>query len=151
MGYRPSLSREAIAAAGLRLVETRGAEALSMRRLAGELGCSPMALYRHVSDKRELLVLVLEQVAAGIELPEPVGSPRQRLVELFGGLYDYLRVHACLDMQAFTTFSKVVTATTPLTRSRRRRSLRGSLTSAAAADPALTLWQRNPAGRRGSI
>lgn len=93
------------------------------------------------------------------------GSPRLRISAVRSGLgFGCRRSSLCmyqvgrdssssvtLDMRAPTTYSKVATATTPLTGSGRRRSLRGSLTSAAAADPALTSWQWNLAGRRGAI
>lgn len=61
---RPArLSREAIVSAGVAVVSEHGVDRLSMRRVADQLMCSPMALYRHVRDKEELLVLVLAQLA----------------------------------------------------------------------------------------
>ncbi|MET7400474.1 TetR/AcrR family transcriptional regulator [Dactylosporangium sp. NPDC005572] len=84
------LSREVIVAAGRRLAEEGGAAALSMRRVATEVGCSPMALYRHVADKRELLILVLEDVARGLRPDPPEGAPQEQLEALFVMLHDYL-------------------------------------------------------------
>ncbi len=40
-----------------------------MRSLAGELGVVPMALYRHVADKRDLVDAVLDRAMARVELP----------------------------------------------------------------------------------
>ncbi|MGH9023697.1 MAG: TetR/AcrR family transcriptional regulator, partial [Acidimicrobiia bacterium] len=40
---------------GLRILSAEGIEAVSMRRLAGELGLSPMAIYSYVETKDELL------------------------------------------------------------------------------------------------
>jgi AcrR family transcriptional regulator len=63
------------------IVEQDGIGALTMRRVARELGSSPMAIYRHVRDKDELLVLLLDRLAA--ELPRARFSevPRERLAQ----------------------------------------------------------------------
>jgi AcrR family transcriptional regulator len=57
-----------------------GIDALTMRRVATELDASPMAIYRHVADKDELLVLLLDRLAA--ELPRPMlpSDPRERVL-----------------------------------------------------------------------
>lgn len=68
---RAPLSREAIVEAALRVVDEEGLEATSMRRVAEELGTSPLALYWHVRTKDELLQLVLDRVIAEVELPAP--------------------------------------------------------------------------------
>ena len=48
---RPArLSRESVVDAAEAIVSQEGIDALTMRRLASELGSSPMALYRHVRD-----------------------------------------------------------------------------------------------------
>lgn len=90
MAVRGTLTPATIVAAGRRIGDAEGASALSMRRVAAELGCTPMALYRHVSDKRELLVLLLDDVAAGMPVTVPGGAPDAQLTALFGGLHDYL-------------------------------------------------------------
>jgi AcrR family transcriptional regulator len=64
-----ALSREPIVAAALALVERDGWEALSMRRLAVELDVWPMAIYRHFSDKEDLLAAVSDAAAAEIASP----------------------------------------------------------------------------------
>lgn len=46
------------------MVDRDGADALSIRALAGALGVTPMALYNHVADKRDLLVSVAERILA---------------------------------------------------------------------------------------
>lgn len=51
-----------------------------MRRLATALHSTPMAVYHHVRDKDELLVLVLEHVAQNLPRPELPEDPRQRLL-----------------------------------------------------------------------
>jgi TetR/AcrR family tetracycline transcriptional repressor len=76
---RAALDRERIVDAALRVVDGDGVEALSIRRLAAELGTSPMAVYWHVRDKAELLDLVGEAVLETIELPPPEGDWREQL------------------------------------------------------------------------
>lgn len=52
---RDQLSREAVVRRALEIADTEGLEAVSIRRVAGELGVTPMALYWHVANKDELL------------------------------------------------------------------------------------------------
>jgi AcrR family transcriptional regulator len=54
------LSRDRIVAAGIALADADGIAALSMARLAERLGSAPMSLYRHVSNKDELLVFMTD-------------------------------------------------------------------------------------------
>jgi AcrR family transcriptional regulator len=61
------------------IVEREGIGALTMRRVAGELGSSPMAIYRHVRDKDELLVLLLDRLAAELPRPRFARDPRRRV------------------------------------------------------------------------
>jgi AcrR family transcriptional regulator len=78
----PALSRETVVEAALQLVDTQGFDALTMRSLAAELGVVPMALYRHVADKRDLVDAVLDRAMARVELPA-VDSPwRDSMVKL---------------------------------------------------------------------
>ncbi len=55
MPTRERLSRDRILAAAVVLADAEGLDAVSMRRLAEQLGVVPMALYKHVADKEELL------------------------------------------------------------------------------------------------
>jgi AcrR family transcriptional regulator len=59
-GPRPSLDVDRIVAAAVALADAEGLEALSMRRVAGELGVPPMTLYSHVPGKGELVDLMLD-------------------------------------------------------------------------------------------
>jgi AcrR family transcriptional regulator len=65
-----TLSRERIVDVALQIAEREGPEALSMRRIAAELGTGAMSLYNHVPDKAALLAAVAERVLAEVELPE---------------------------------------------------------------------------------
>ncbi|WP_448072434.1 TetR/AcrR family transcriptional regulator C-terminal domain-containing protein [Georgenia yuyongxinii] len=61
---RESLSRERVLSTALSLVDAEGGEALTMRRLARELGCNAMALYRYAASRDALLDGVVEIVTA---------------------------------------------------------------------------------------
>ena len=63
------LSREAVLDAALRLLEQRGADRLTLRALADALGVTPMAIYKYVQNKDDLLGGVIERL--GAELPPP--------------------------------------------------------------------------------
>jgi len=71
---RTPLSRERIVAAAAALLDRDGAEAMSARRLAAELGCEAMSLYHHVPAMGDLLDAVVDQALADVPLP-PVDSP----------------------------------------------------------------------------
>jgi AcrR family transcriptional regulator len=68
---RPPLSRERVLAAAVALVDTHGIPALTMRRLAAELGVEAMSLYYYLPDKAALLDGVADTVIA--ELDAAVG------------------------------------------------------------------------------
>lgn len=69
-GPKPSLNLDAIVDRAMALADEEGLERLSMARLASALGYSPMALYRHVSGKEELLVLMADAMAGQLPRPE---------------------------------------------------------------------------------
>ena len=66
-GPRPGLSADAIATAAIRLADAEGLDAVSMARVAAELGVTTMALYRYVANKDELLQLMWNASALGAE------------------------------------------------------------------------------------
>jgi AcrR family transcriptional regulator len=66
---RAPLSRERILATAVALADERGVEALSMRKLAQELEVVPMALYKHVVNKDELLDGMVDVVVGEIDPP----------------------------------------------------------------------------------
>jgi AcrR family transcriptional regulator len=59
-GPRPALSLERIVAAAVRVAATDGLQAVSMGRVAADLGVSTMSLYRYVAAKDELLALMAD-------------------------------------------------------------------------------------------
>jgi AcrR family transcriptional regulator len=66
---RQPLTRERILHVGLRLIDQQGLEALTMRKLASELGVDPMALYRHFKNKEALLDGIADMLWGEIGLP----------------------------------------------------------------------------------
>ena len=67
-----SLDRQHIIDGGLAILREHGLAALSMRRLAGDLGVQAGAIYWHVASKQELLAALAEQILA----PVPAGPDR---------------------------------------------------------------------------
>lgn len=57
-GPKPKLSREAIVDAAIGIADAEGLDAVSMQRVAKELGYTTMSLYRHVDSKEDLLALM---------------------------------------------------------------------------------------------
>jgi AcrR family transcriptional regulator len=66
---RRPLTRARVVAAALGLIDRDGLDALSMRRLAGELGVEAMSLYHHVRDKSDVLDGVVGAVLDEMSLP----------------------------------------------------------------------------------
>ncbi|MFI2208970.1 TetR/AcrR family transcriptional regulator [Streptomyces sp. NPDC020141] len=84
------LDPETIVAAARRIIEEEGVDAVSMRRVAKEVGSTPMALYHHVRDKDELLLLTLAGVSAAFPRPELPEDPRARLVTVSLHMHEVL-------------------------------------------------------------
>ncbi|MEN9621342.1 MAG: hypothetical protein RL499_1535 [Actinomycetota bacterium] len=90
------LNRAAVLAAGVALADREGLATVSMRRLSADLGVVPMALYKHVSDKDDLIAGMIDLVVAGFAAP-PLGlewreGVRQRVL----AARDALREHPWL-------------------------------------------------------
>jgi AcrR family transcriptional regulator len=80
---RAPLQREAIIDAARDLIVTGGLEALSLRRLAGQLGVTAPALYAHVRDKQDLLRALAEEeferLVARFDEVDPEADPIERI------------------------------------------------------------------------
>ena len=63
------LSRERVLRTAIRRADQGGLEALSMRTLAEELEVAPMALYRHVANKDDLIDAMIDVIFSEIGLP----------------------------------------------------------------------------------
>ena len=78
---RRGLTREAIVARALEIGTADGLDAVSLRRLASEFGVTPMALYRHVRDKQDLINAMTEVVLVDLDVTvgfEPTMSWTER-------------------------------------------------------------------------
>ncbi|GIF75155.1 TetR/AcrR family transcriptional regulator [Asanoa siamensis] len=64
---RAPLSRDRVLRAAVALADETGIESLSMRNLANELGVVPMALYKHVANKDELLAGMIDVIVGEID------------------------------------------------------------------------------------
>lgn len=87
------LTRERIVTAAIELADADGLGALSMARLAERLGSGTMSLYRHVSNKDELLVFML---SAAADPPPPAAEPanwRRALADWADGLWEVYHRH----------------------------------------------------------
>jgi AcrR family transcriptional regulator len=68
---RTPLNRDRVLATAIALADADGIEAVNMRRLSQELGVVPMALYKHVANKDELLDAMVDTVVTEIDAPDP--------------------------------------------------------------------------------
>ena len=73
---RIPLTKDRVLTTAIALADTHGVEALTMRRLAEELGVEAMSLYHHVPNKEALLDgvvdLVFAEIATALSVVEPV-------------------------------------------------------------------------------
>jgi AcrR family transcriptional regulator len=68
---RRTLDRATVLSAAVDLADSDGLDAVSMRRLAERLSVVPMALYKHVGDKDDLVDGMVDTVIAEFEAPDP--------------------------------------------------------------------------------
>ena len=68
---RKRLSRDAIVETAFVVLDEYGYDGFNMRGVADALGTGPASLYAHVTGKEELLDLMIDRLAAAIEVPEP--------------------------------------------------------------------------------
>jgi AcrR family transcriptional regulator len=73
---RTTLNREAIVDAAFVVLDREGLDALSMRRLAQQLGTGAASLYWHVRNKDQLIDLMLERAIGELPPPEPPDPER---------------------------------------------------------------------------
>ncbi|MEV6327253.1 TetR/AcrR family transcriptional regulator [Streptomyces sp. NPDC051909] len=76
-GPRPAHSRRDVVDAAVRIADAEGIDAVSMRRIAAELGCGTMSLYNYVPRKEDLYELMVDAASEEYELPDrPSGDWR---------------------------------------------------------------------------
>jgi AcrR family transcriptional regulator len=69
-GPKPRLTAEEIVRAAIALADAEGLEALSMRRIADELGVSPMSIYTYVPGKAELIDVMVDRAFGELAPPD---------------------------------------------------------------------------------
>lgn len=68
---RGSLTKQAVIDAAYEIADAQGIDAVTMRAVATRLATKPMSLYRHISNKDELLDALIERIYGQFELPDP--------------------------------------------------------------------------------
>src|ERR1039457_251317 len=58
---RDALTAERITAAGIQIADQHGISAVTIRRLSASMGYATMAVYRHISSRDELLLLMMDR------------------------------------------------------------------------------------------
>jgi AcrR family transcriptional regulator len=87
-GPAPRFTREELARRALAIMDAHGTEALTMRRLADELGMGTMALYRYFPSKSDLMDAAIDAAVPEIDLPELGAAPwKAQLTELARALF----------------------------------------------------------------
>jgi AcrR family transcriptional regulator len=91
---RPRLSKAAVVGRAIALADAEGVDALTIRRLAQELGVTPMALYWHFRNKDELLNGLSDQFWSEIDTDVDSTAPwPDQLRALLDSLVQVLRRH----------------------------------------------------------
>jgi AcrR family transcriptional regulator len=133
---RPSLiDRDAVLAAGLAIADERGLDAVTMGAVATRLKVTPMALYRHVANKADLLDGIAELLLTEFP-PPPAGPWADRLT----GLADAIRASAQRHPSVFPLLLQRP-ATTPRAR-RARDSVYSALKEAGVGEARLAQTER---------
>ncbi|MEU6215895.1 TetR family transcriptional regulator [Streptomyces sp. NPDC047022] len=84
---RAALTRDEVLDTAANLVKRHGPDALSMRRLAAELGTAVTSIYWHVGNREALLDALVERTVADLGEIHPTGdTPAQRIVSVAGAL-----------------------------------------------------------------
>jgi AcrR family transcriptional regulator len=96
-GPRPRYDRAAVAAIAVRIADAQGLDAVTMRRVAAELGIAVMSLYTYVPAKDHLAQLMIDQLAAGYAYPAtPAPDPHAAIADLAGQAREIARRHPWL-------------------------------------------------------
>jgi AcrR family transcriptional regulator len=87
------LTRQAIIERALQLGDAEGLDAVSLRRLATELGVTPMALYRHVKDKQDLVNAMYEAIVEDFDLQAAIRPRMKWTTRLRRSLMNAIALH----------------------------------------------------------
>ncbi|MGW6120161.1 GNAT family N-acetyltransferase [Nocardia sp. NPDC055165] len=97
------LSRELVIETGLRILDTEGAAALTMRRVAKELDTGAASLYVYLAHRDDLLTGMLDHVLSQVKAPAE-GGWRTRVTQLVESAIEALGRHDGLALVAFGRF-----------------------------------------------
>jgi len=100
---RPRLDRDGVVHRALALADSEGLDAVTIRRLASDLGVTPMALYWHFADKQALLDALVDELwaAAAAELgTDPAVDLWDELERLLGALVAIFARHPAIAPMA---------------------------------------------------
>ncbi|MFI9432555.1 MULTISPECIES: TetR/AcrR family transcriptional regulator [Streptosporangium] len=109
------LTREAVVEQALEIGSAEGLQAVTIRRLAQELGVTPMALYWHFKNKEQLIIGMADHLIEGFVVTgDPARPWQEQLRELVIGLIKVLRRYPCaapvleeVDHMAVPSFLRV--------------------------------------------
>lgn len=101
---RRPLTQDLIVDAALELLDREGLDGVSMRQVAQQLDTGPATLYAHVSNKEELLELILDRVTGEIETPAPDPERWQEQVkEIARSMFRVLSAHGDIARVSMAT------------------------------------------------
>ncbi|MFE6685163.1 TetR/AcrR family transcriptional regulator [Streptomyces sp. NPDC057743] len=85
-GRRPAFSREAITEAAVELADAEGLEAVTMRRVAAQVGAGAMSLYSYAPDKETLVDLMVDHVNGELPVTGPLSGDWRADLKAIGHL-----------------------------------------------------------------
>jgi AcrR family transcriptional regulator len=135
MGRPARIDRHIVLVAGLAIADESGLDAVTMGAVATRLDVTPMALYRHVANKADLLDGIVELLLT--EIPPPSTGP---WVDRLAGLADAIRASAQRHPTVFPLLLQRP-ATTPRAR-RARNSIYSALREAGVDEERLAQTER---------
>ena len=125
MPKRGELNKARILDAALVLVDSGGTEAITMRRVADQLGASPMGLYRHVASRDEILEGLVDQALEAVTVDtDPDSAWDEQMRQVFSGVHRTLLEHPGLI---------AVLSTQPISAERAMRAVEGLLATLRTA------------------
>src|SRR5580693_7154622 len=92
---KPRYTREQIAGTALRVADQEGFDAVTMKRIAAELGAATMTVYYYVRNKSDIVALMQDAILADILVPEEclAGGWREGLTAITRRTRDVLMAH----------------------------------------------------------
>ena len=95
-GRRPAYTRDQVADVAITVADAEGLAAVTMRRIAAELGAGVMSLYTYVPDKERLVDLMVDRVGGTVTVPAATGDWRADLLALLAAQHDLMLRHPWL-------------------------------------------------------